>query len=133
MTQVIKITKAGFNVLTENDPRNFIFDSTLNHLKTAGSGTIVKTIAANSIGSETVAHGLGILPLVTGYFRDTVTNNGRWYITMSQPVDVVLSRPLAEINVSHSIDTTNIYFYFINDYAVSHEIELKYEFFYEGN
>jgi hypothetical protein len=131
MGQKIIVSKATFNALTETDPRNLIFSSDLNSLKTAGSGTIQKTLSGNSSTSETVAHGLSISPLVLGYFRNTANSN--WFIIMSQPAAEILSRPLIDLNVSVEVDTTNLKFYFFNDNASSRTIELQYEFFYEGN
>lgn len=127
----IIITKAGYNALTETDPRNLIFDSSLNYLKTAGSGSITKTLSGNSTDSQSVAHGLGYYPLVSGFYRNT--SDGNWFIIMSTPAATVLSRPLTDLNVGVGVTTSNLVFYFINDNASSREIEVQYEYFYEGS
>ena len=131
MATALKITKPTFNVLTEGSAKNFIFDSSLNHLKTAGSGIISKTVGAGGILSQSVAHGLAVKPMVVGYWRDTADT--KWYITMSQPITATLSRQVTDLNVSHTVDATNIVFYFHNDNGSSHTIQLKYEFLYEGS
>jgi len=130
MAQKIVISKSGYNALTETEPRNLIFNSSLNHLKTANSGTITKTLAGGANTSQNVAHGLSVLPLVIGFFRQS--GQAEWYITMSAAAAVIFSRPLIDLNVAVGVDATNITFYFINDNAAQRTIELQYEFLYEG-
>lgn len=131
MTVVLRITKPTYNALTETNPRNFIFSSDFNHLKTAASGTISKTLAGNTSTSQTVAHGLSVLPLVLGYFRQS--GEDEWYITMSAAAAVILTRPLIDLNVAAAVDSTYVTFFFINDNAAQRTIELRYEILYEGS
>ena len=131
MTQKIVISKAGFNVLTETDPRNLILDSALNNLKTATSGTISKTLSGGTNTSQAVTHGLGILPLVLGFFRQS--GQSEWFITMSAAYLVMFSRPLIDLNVAITVDLTYVTFFFTNDNVASRTIELQYEILYEGS
>ena len=65
MTQVIRVSKAGKNVLTETDPNSFIFDSTLNTFKVISTGTTTGTITADA-QEITVAHNQSTTPVIFG-------------------------------------------------------------------
>lgn len=130
MSYTIRISKEGYNVLTETNPRNLIFDGSLNHLKTAFSGTISKTLNGNTAISQSVTHGLSVLPLVIGFFRQS--GQSRWYITMSAAKATIFKRPLIDLNVGTAVDATKVTFFFINDNSSSRTIELQYEVLYEG-
>ena len=125
MTYVIKLSKPGFNVNTATD-KQLALSSELNHLKTSTSSSFQKT----GDGTQTVAHGLGYQPLVICYFRDTVTNNTRWYISMSGAPSVSPARFSAPCNVSVYVDATNVY---LNVTGNAGTIDVKYEIFYEGD
>lgn len=129
----IRISKAGYDVIQETDPKNMIFDSDLNHLKTAGSGTLTKTLSASSSSITEVNHTLGVRPLVLAYFHKATIN--KWYICMAQPGGVgTSSRNYELFNVEVYVTTTKITFNFINNSAsLSVDLELKYEYFYEGD
>jgi hypothetical protein len=131
MAIVIKITKPTYNVLTATDPRQFIFDSTLNHLKTSGSGSFTRTVTAGNSTVVAVAHGLGYKPLVLSYFRSTANSN--WFISMTQ-IEPTNSRLGLNCNVELYVDTTYVYFK-INNYdgSSSFTIEVQYEIFFEGS
>lgn len=58
MTQVIKISKAGFNVLSESNINNYIFDSRFNTFKVIKEGTAA--ISYTSDGAYTINHGASI-------------------------------------------------------------------------
>ena len=131
MAIVIKITKPTYNVLTETNPRNFIFDSTLNHLKTSSSGSFERTVTAGNSTTVYIAHGLGYKPLVLAYFRSTTNSN--WFITMTQ-IEPTNSRRGINCNVELYIDSTNVYFKINNyDASVTFTIEVQYEIFFEGS
>ncbi|MDE2026119.1 MAG: hypothetical protein KGJ07_06500, partial [Patescibacteria group bacterium] len=57
MTEILAASKAGYNVLTETDPNNFIFHSSYNTFKILVSGTasIAATTGNNTI---TVTHNM---------------------------------------------------------------------------
>lgn len=131
MTQKLAVVKPGYNVLTEDNPKNFIFDSDLNHLKTSSSGKFRRTVAAGNSTTVTVGHFLTYKPLAIAYFRSTANDN--WFITMTQ-VEATNSRAGINCNVELYVDTSNIYFK-INNYDGSNSftIEVKYEIFYEGS
>ena len=131
MAQKIVITKAGFNALTETDPKNFIFSSDLNHLKNAIAGTFTETIAAGGSYTKTVAHGLGsVHPLCMAYFRDT--SGSTWLIALTEFGVNALDRISTEFSVEIYTDTTNVYIKVRNNYASSKTIEVQYEIFYEN-
>lgn len=70
MTQLIRISKQGINVLgtTGTVPNNLIFDSEINTFKIVATGTVVGTITS-APGTISIAHGLGFSPPVTAYAR----------------------------------------------------------------
>lgn len=70
MSQVIKISKAGNNVVTETDPDDLIYSSDYNSLKYYLSGGT--TISITGDGSEktsevTISHNLGYVPYFIVY------------------------------------------------------------------
>jgi hypothetical protein len=131
MTYVLKITKPTYDVLTETDARNFIFNSDLNHLKTYGSINFQRTVTAGNSTIVTVAHGLGYKPLVLAYFRSTANSN--WFITMTQ-VEATSSRLGLNCNVELYVDSTYVYFKINNyDASATFTIEVKAEVFFEGS
>jgi len=127
---VFKIAKAGFDALTA-DPKDLIFDSTLNHLKNKIAGSFTQTLAAGATYTETVAHGLGsVHPLCMAYFRDTSTSN--WLIALTEFGVNFSDRKSTEFSVEIYTDTTNVYIKAKNNYASSKTIEVQYEIFYEN-
>lgn len=130
MAIVLKISKPTYDVLTETNPRNFIFDSSLNHLKTSGYGSFQTTVAAGASDIEVVAHGLGYKPLVLAYFRSTANSN--WFITMTQ-IEPTNSRRGISCNVELYVDSSYVYFKVNNYSGGSFTIEVQYEIFYEGS
>jgi len=131
MAQKIVITKATFNALTETDPKNFIFTSDLNHLKTKITGSFTQAINAGATYTKTEAHGLGAVnPLCMAYFRNTATSN--WLIVLTEFGLSGQDRKSTEFSVEIYTDTTNIYIKVYNNYATQQTIEVQYEIFYEN-
>ncbi len=132
MALKIKVSKEGYDVLKETDPRNFIFDSDYNHLKTAGSGTIQKTLGNSSNTTETVAHGLGYRPLVLCYWKED--SEGKWRLSSTNPERSEF-RPNTNSNVGLNVTATNIVFQFWNGNGSGgdRDYTAQYEFFYEGD
>lgn len=126
MSVILAITKPTFDVLTETNPKNFIFHSELNHLKTAVYGTF--TVSGN--GVVTVAHGLGYRPMALAYYCDT-SNNTDWYITMGTYPSGDPFRVSAPANVAVLADTTNVYFDVSGN--TGDELLVHYEIFFEGD
>lgn len=66
------VTKDGFNVKTNTNPDNFIFNSAQNAFKVAkivtGSYLVTATDAANAYANFSFSHGLTIRPTVLGSF-----------------------------------------------------------------
>lgn len=127
------ISKPGFDVLTETDPQNFIFDSELNHLKTAGYGTVTLTAGSAGTQVQTVAHSLGYQPLVLAYYHNTVTNSDRWFITTTIFPSTGISRLSTNDSVAAFAGTGSIGFLYKNQAGSAGTVELLYEYFYEGN
>ncbi len=134
MTQVVKITKSTFNVLSETDPRNFVFDSTLNHLKTGQSGSITVTSAGTDIAGiswGTVTHNLSYRPLVVAYFQDSGTP-GLWYQTMAYSSGLA-TRLSSDLNVGQEVGTDSVIFSATSQAGTSGwSTDTMYEIFYEG-
>ena len=66
----VLITKPGYNVLVEPDPRNFIFNSNYGTLKYHTSGTValeIDVLGGTETGRETVTHSLGYIPYVEAF------------------------------------------------------------------
>ena len=130
MSYGIRVSKAGYDVVQETDPKNMIFDSDFNHLKTAGNGTLTKTVSSSSSSTTNVAHSLGVRPLVLAYFREA--SDTKWYVCMAQP-ETTQTRQYENYNVEVYVTTTNVTFNFVNSSGSSVDFELKYEYFYEGD
>lgn len=131
MSHKIIVSKKGYDALTESNPKNLIFDSDLNHLKTAVYGTLAISSVAN--GAESVGeivHGLGIRPLVLAYWRDTANNN--WFIPMSNP-EPTTQRAAVAMNVEVYVDEDKVYFNAQNQSGSVKSFEIQYEIFYEGD
>lgn len=127
---VVRITKAGFNVLTETDPKNMIFDSTVNHAKTAQDGSFTQAVSSFSNTEVTVNHSLGIRPLALAYWRNTA--NSDWFIPMSTPEVTTTRLSTGSLNVEIYVTTTQVKFNLINESGSSKTFEVQYEIFYEG-
>ncbi len=127
----LKISKPTYNALTETDPRNLVFDASLNHLKTVSYGSFEREVNSGyeeDYVTVSITHGLGIKPMVIGYFRDTATNN--WKITMTQIAPVIPCR--SQFNVEVYVDSTYVKFRIQNYSGSTKTIEVQYEIFYEG-
>jgi len=130
MAYELKITKSGYNVLTETNPKNFIFDSSLNHLKTVSYGSFQQTVSAWGNSVVSIYHGLGYKPLAMAYFRNTLNNN--YFITMGQVNPETDSRVGISYNVELYLTDNYLYFGLYNFTSGSITFEVKYEIFYEG-
>lgn len=71
MTNVIKVAKPGFNVLTEQNPNNLVYSSKYDTLKYHVSGSI--SLVVNGADAETtITHGLGYIPFFIAFFKNPV-------------------------------------------------------------
>lgn len=131
MSVVIKVSKPGYNVDEEADPRNFIFNSDYNHLKTAGSGEFQTTLASTASSVETIAHGLGYKPLSMAYWKED--SEDKWRIASTNPEHSEFSVS-TNATVSLYCDDTNVYIEVYNGFASggNRTFTVQYEFFYEG-
>lgn len=125
-----KVTKPGYDVLSEPDPNNYIYHSDYNHLKTKTSGSFTELIPYYDIVNISIAHGLNYIPLAMCYFRNTADD--KWFINLGQPTTSEV-RSSINANVSMYMDDTYINFRINNSTDTDMTIEVKYEIFYEGD
>lgn len=59
MSYGIRVSKSGYNVLTETDVNNYIFHSDYNTFKIVDSGTGSWSISASSTETKTITHNYG--------------------------------------------------------------------------
>jgi hypothetical protein len=127
----VKISKPGYNVLTETDDRNLIFNSESNHLKTFSSGSFQQTFGtAFGTAAQAVSHSLGYRPLVMAFYRNTTNSN---YFMPGANLDNFYLRIGVNADVGINVDSTYAYFYLSKYAGSAGTIEVKYEIFYEGS
>ena len=105
MTQVIKVSKAGKDVLTESSVNNYIFDSTLNTFKILAQGTASGSITADPT-TLTVAHGLAVIP---AFFAFAKFPDG--FVAMPNQTDKAFTATGGRYWLAE-MDNTNLYFLF---------------------
>lgn len=67
MAQIIKVSKAGTNVLTATDPNDLNFSSDYNTFKYADQGTIAVAISGSGTSYATVTHNYGYRPVMFSF------------------------------------------------------------------
>ncbi len=105
MTEIIKISTAGNNVLTTTDPAKLTFSSDYNTLKYFVSGNTTITINGNGSTQDskvTVAHNLGYIP-----FFACFVNSGSGYFPV--PRTEVTAAPNTTLYANAYADSTNLY------------------------
>lgn len=86
MSAIIRISKPGFNVFSETDINNIVFDSDYDTLKYHASGSI--SLAASGANAETtVTHGLGYIPFFVVFYKSPISTT-RYSATPEAFVDV---------------------------------------------
>lgn len=107
MAQKIRVSKAGFNAITETAPDNLIFSSDYNTFKYYAEGLVTITITVGGAGSyestTNVAHNLGYRPMFMVEGRTEFATAGRYVV-------LPLGNHFSE-NVEAYCDTTNLTFY----------------------
>jgi len=131
MTFKMVITKAGFNALTEENAKNKIFDASLNHLKTAVSGSFSRELTAGNSTTVSITHNLGYRPLSIAYFNNNANNN--WGVPLSAYPNSPAWRHSFAVYVATYCDTTKTYFEIHNSGGATRTINVEYEIFYEGD
>lgn len=123
MTQTIKVSKSGRNVLTETDPNAFIFDSTKNTFKIIATGKATFSVddTGGSFVEYTVAHNQNYIPLVIGFLR--YGSDQEVYAPNNIKVDVF---DAIEMNSSICADKTNVIFRIYNDTGGTVSVKVKY-------
>lgn len=106
MTQVIKVSKAGYDVLTESDINNYIFDSRYNTFKIIAEGTLLNQTVNTDPKTFTVAHGLSYTPTV---FAFALFPDG--YLSLPFETDQVFT-VYGSRHWTTTVDATNINFIF---------------------
>lgn len=78
MAYVIRVSKSTYNVLTETDPNNLIFDSDKNNFKILAEAIDSETVGANGTGILQVSHSLGIVPAAFCIVKYADTGHAYW-------------------------------------------------------
>lgn len=130
MSYKLVITKPGFDATSGTvADKDKIFDSNLNHLKTAYSGSLNLTASASSTSYGTVTHNLGYVPLSLSYFKTNQTGDN-YLITMSNTTSQ--QRGFYSMGASCYASTTNVFFMFDNKSGSAGTADILYEIFFEG-
>lgn len=119
MAQVIKVSKAGVNVLTATDPNDFIMDSTLNTFKIIAEGTHQHTVGTTATESfSQKAHSQSGTPFVIAYckFADGSVS----------PIGCKAGAGVNAWTTEMRVDGTNIDFGYINDTGGNYTFTWKY-------
>lgn len=125
------ITKPGFDATSGTvEDKNKVFDSDLNHLKTAFSGSLNLTASSGTSSIGTVSHALGYVPLSLSYFKTNQSGND-YLITNAELPGV--TRSLHTMNVSIYANTASVFFKFFNRSGSAGTADVQYEIFYEGS
>ncbi len=104
MGQKIRISKLGFNVLTETDLDNIIYDSDYDTLKYYTSGSVNVVTTGSSI-EVSVAHNLGYIPYFTAYVTNVNTPTTIYHMCPGKYDDIP-----GYIDADVYADSTNLYF-----------------------
>ncbi len=109
MTQILKISKAGYNALTETDPNNLVFSSDYNTLKYStaiASAQVSITIPAldEKMEQSSVNHNLNYFPFFMSYVKCNSTGIIKPYLNVGGGVDWL-------VYGSVYCDTTRIWFH----------------------
>lgn len=119
MTQQMRVSKSGFNVLTETNPNNFIFHSLYNTFKIIATGTNSLTIGTGST-TQSFAHGLSYTPMVLAFVK--YSNN-----RVGPPGTKDSANDLWFQNVK--ADATNVVYEFYNNTGASKSVTMRYYLF----
>lgn len=108
MTYAFKISKSGFNVLTETDPDNLTFTSEYPTLKYATSGSVQISFSGNGSPVTTqITHSLGYRPFFLAYAKPNIgVYSGR---TIPCPVFAQNTTPFGAAIAQVWVDTTKLY------------------------
>ena len=125
---VIKITKSGYDVLTEKNPNNYIFHSDLNTFKMIINSTYSVTLTASTTNQTfSVPHGLSFTPFVTAFASEV----GQSRVFLPNSPDVTSNTWISWVDTGVRFnyvksDATNIIFNFDNTSTSSKNIIIRY-------
>jgi len=128
MTQVIKISKAGYNALTETDINNYIFHSAYNTLKILAEGLLTSQSVTGNPTTFSVAHGRSNIPAIMAFVKYP---DG--YVTL--PRGIPRDTPSTYLDVVNSrywqveVDSTNVYFVCYKGTTANYSVDIKYYIF----
>lgn len=124
------VSKPTFDV-DDTDPRNLIFHSEYNHLKTAIAGDFQKVFSGSgyATSSQIIGHSLGYHPLVLSYFKKTTEDK---LFIVGADIASYFNRQGAPGNVTMKVTTTQVFFDIQKYSGGAGTIEVFYEIFYEG-
>ena len=82
MSQKIRISKSGYNAITETGTDNMVFDSDYNTLKyhLEGSTSLTFSSATPETKETTITHNLGYIPFFKAFVDDPNFSPVRWYM-----------------------------------------------------
>ena len=123
MTQVIKVTKAGKDVLTATDPNDFIFSSDFYKFKIISEGNLTSQSITGDPTTITQAHGQSYIPAIMAFakFPDGLT-------TLPNSLQKSTWDDGARYFIAE-VDGTNMYFMFYKDGTANYSVDIKYYIF----
>ena len=128
MTQTIRVTKEGKDVLTSTNPNDFIFNSDYNTFKIIDTRTLLAQTVAADPTTITQPHGQDYIPAIMAFakFPDGyATLPGSWNSDSFTAVGGTLR--VAQWVVE--IDATNMYFIFYRNGLAGYDVDIKYYIF----
>lgn len=129
MSYIIAVAKVGFDVVTETDPKSFVFHSSYNTFKIIRTGVIQLTLLGSTSGQLFYQpHLLDFTPLVTGFAKES----GYSQVFPVNSFNILTWGALAGIVdtgvkfVSIAADASNIIFKFDNSNSGDRIVQVRY-------
>jgi hypothetical protein len=122
MTQVLKVSKTGNDVLTDTNINNFIFDSSANTFKILGTGLTSFTVDSDGY-TVTVAHGQASVPAIYAFAKFA---NG--YAALPNEREKGNSSPIQRYWLLE-VDGSNMYFIFYKGSTGNYNASVSYFIF----
>lgn len=122
MTFKAKVSKPGFNVLTETNPDNLIFSSDYNTLKYYASGSY-QMANVTTTTNVTIAHNLGYMPFFIVYVND-------FFAQPTQYAEVEYLNSVGGLKAARAyVDANNLYLSYNSGDANPYTINWYYKIF----
>jgi hypothetical protein len=123
MAQEIRISKAGYNALTEAEKNNYIFHSTYNTFKILAEGSLTTQAVSADPTTFQVAHGKSYTPAIMAFIKFP---DG--YVTLPQGGARSNVPPTYRYWVVE-VDATNIYFMVYKGGGANYNVDIHYYVF----